>query len=56
MDDYGNELPAFTRQQINERFGLNISVKPRVQSEIIEKDKPAFDDDTATDNESQGVE
>ena len=35
-------------KQINERFGLNVSVKPRVQSEIIEKDKPAFDDDSNT--------
>ena len=42
-------------KQINERFGLDISVKPRVQSEIIESDKPDFDD-TDTDDDPQGVE
>ena len=32
-------------KQINERFGLDVTVKTRVQSEIIESDKPAFDDE-----------
>lgn len=41
---------------INERFGLDLSVKPRVQSEIIEGDKPAFDDDRTNNVEPQGVE
>ena len=40
-------------KQINERFGLDVSVKPRVQSEIIESDKLVFEDDENTDDEPE---